>query len=139
MKTHDNEFVNTSIGLLDKSTGEIIELDDSNKPVKLLGREPAWFKGFKKGFRSLARLKMGNAELQVLFEIMGRLKYGNHISINQTEWAKNLKISRETISRALSALEKRSIITKQQRNAQSNDYRLNPAYCWCGAAAKVKP
>ena len=131
IETQENHFVNYEDGLIDTDTGELINLDANDRPVKN-GREPSWFKGIKKGFRELSKMDMSAGEMQILLGIMGRLKYGNRIIINQTEWAAEIKCSRESVSRSLAKLEERNIISKLARNPRSAEFRLNPSYCWCG-------
>lgn len=132
--SENDGLVNCDIGLVDAETGEIIELDDDDKPIRA-GRDPAWFKGIKKGFRSVKVMKLGLIDYMVLVEIMGRLKYGNRITINQTRLANDLGCSRCSVNRSLAVLEKHVIITRQERNSKGmSEYRLNPAYCWCGMA-----
>ena len=57
IETQENHFVNYEDGLIDTDTGELINLDANDRPVKN-GREPSWFKGIKKGFRELSKMNM---------------------------------------------------------------------------------
>jgi len=116
---------------IDVETGEIIELEGDKKPKK--GKRAPWFFiGKKGGFKMLGRFRMPATELWVFLEILGRLEYGNSLMINQTAWARDLKVSRQSINSALATLEKHKIVTKQLRGKSSSAYYVNPEYCWCG-------
>lgn len=128
-------YINTPHGLLDRDSGEIIELGLNDKPIELK-REPAWFKGIKKGFNTLSCMKLSSTEMNVLLQVMSRLKYGNLIVINQTDLAEKLGCNRVSVNRAIKSLEKHVILTKQGSGSSCNEYRLNPAYCWCGNNSK---
>jgi hypothetical protein len=116
---------------VDIETGEVIELDGDHKPKKG-SRAPWFFIGKKGGFKKLGRLRLTSSDLWVFLEVLGRLQYGNQIQINQTAWAKDMGISRQSINSAFATLEKHKIVTRQVRGKLTTSYYVNPDYCWCG-------
>ena len=110
--------------LVNSETGEIT----NTKKV----REPSWFKGIRKGFRTLSTLRLSSVECAVFFELAGRLKYGNKCLINQTEMAKTLNYSRQSIGAAIKRLCDLQIITQYDKTATMIQFKMNPAYCWIG-------
>ena len=136
IETNLDRFVNTENGLINLETGEIIELDENGKPKKFEGREPAWFKGIKNGFIELSKMKMAGTDYAVCINIFGRIKYGNHLTINQTKLAEQLDMSRASVNRSLQVLQDRGIIVKIERSSKSTDYIITKAFCWCGNNTK---
>jgi len=128
-----DKYVNTEDGLIDTETGEIIKLDAAGKPIKTGAvRAASWFGGIKKGFRMLAKTGLSGNECAVLFDLLGRVRYGNTIIINQGKMAVDLGLSRSSVGRAVQELEKHSIITRMERASTSGTYKIERAICWCG-------
>jgi predicted transcriptional regulator len=108
---------------IDQETGEIVDIK---------GKEAKWFKANMKGFALLSKMDLKVVESRILFKLMGELKYNNKFYVNQTKWAEELKVSRESVNLGLKSLVDRGIIIKQSKTRNSVEYKLNTIYGWCG-------
>ncbi len=117
--------------VVNTDTGEVY--DPEQKPA----REPAWFKGIKKGFRQLARMRLSAAEWAVLADLIGRLKYGNKVVVNQSQMSADLGLSRQSINQALKTLADYKIVEQFSSAGRIHTYKVNGAYCWLGPKTKT--
>ena len=66
-------------------------------------------------------------EWRVLVKLIGKVEFENIITPNQTQLAKELKISQAAISRALKKLTAARAIIPIQKQGVQTQYRLNPS------------
>lgn len=123
------------LSLIDVSTGEIVE-----KEVKRVGlkRKAVWYKGMVMGSTMLSKMDLSASDFRVYHALLGMIKYGNRIVVNQTKLSESLKIRRETVSRSLSCLEKHGVIEKKGRSPNSITYIMGSTYAWCGGDSNEK-
>ena len=134
-----DRYINTPAGMVDADTGELVEMGENGKPTKQAStRAPIWFKGYRKGFAQLATAGLSASDCAVLFSLMGRVRFGNTLIINQQHIADEVGLSRSSVVRAVAALERHKIILRLERSKKSGTYKIEKAYCWCGEEAPAK-
>lgn len=79
----------------------------------------------------LAMICSGGA-CRVMFYILGKGDYGNHIEVEQEQMAKDLNMDKKTIQRHLKELRELNIINigSDVNDTRRNIYTINPHYTW---------
>lgn len=124
------------LSVVDTETGEVHEVAE----IKGTGlkRKAVWYKGMIVGSDRLSMMDLSSSDFKVYHAMLGMMKYGNRVVVNQTKLSESLSIRRETVSRSLSSLEKHKIIEKKGRSPNSITYIMGSAYTWCGSDANEK-
>lgn len=74
-------------------------------------------------------------EYRVRDYIMGTIGIGNMCFINQSEVARQLKIQRADVSRAIKRLISLGIVIAGPKSGRSLTYMINPGFCFAGSLA----
>lgn len=135
-------------GLVDKQTGEVVDAIPILVPRRhKLGT--GFFMGIQEAFVDLARTcrKDKNAEdeedrkdlsadaWRILFFLLGRLEYENHLRVGQSEIVRALDMHKSSVSRALRQLTRRGILKPTGEKAgRSSFYKLDTDLAWRGKA-----
>ncbi len=124
------------LSVVDTETGEVHEVAEI-KDTRLK-RKAVWYKGMIVGSARLSMMDLSSSDFKVYHAMIGMIKYGNKVVVNQTKLSELLGLRRETVSRSLSSLEKHRIIEKRGRSPNSITYIIGSAYAWCGSDANEK-
>lgn len=124
------------LSVIDTETGEVHQVGE----IKGTGlkRKATWFKGMIVGSARLSLMDLSSSDFKVYHAMLGMMKYGNRVVVNQTKLSESLSIRRETISRSLSSLEKHRIIERKGRSPNSITYIIGSGYVWCGSDVNEK-
>lgn len=135
IKEEVNSLVSLPSGELMTPDGEILDFVPRKKDRD---RGPTWFKAIKPGFKMLANMPITFADRRLLDMMMGHIKYGSRVIVNQTHYANLLGANQATISKSLKQLESLSIISQCERIGVIRVYKICPAYCWTGPDKRKK-
>lgn len=124
------------LSVVDTETGEVREVTEIRGTG--LKRKAVWYKGMIVGSARLSMMDLSSSDFKVYHAMIGMIKYGNRVVVNQTKLSELLRIRRETISRSLSNLEKHNIIEKKGRSPNSITYIIGSGYAWCGSDSNEK-
>lgn len=122
---------------VDALTGEILE------GATLALHYPKRTNGFQNGgwmavahnpSLEIAKAKLGEEALRVLFYAIAKLDYENLLVINQQDAAKTMNMQRQNFARALQKLVDIEVIEKGPKVSGRNTYRMNPSFGWKGSA-----
>ena len=144
-------------GLVDKQTGEVVDAIPILVPRRhKLGT--GFFMGIQEAFVDLAKKskkekkdkkdkkdkknkdKKDSNELsgdawRILFFLLGRLEYENHLRVGQSEIVRELGMHKSSVSRALKLLTDRGILQPTGEKAgRSSFYKLDTQLAWRGKA-----
>lgn len=61
------------------------------------------------------------------------IKSGNKVIISQTEAAKKIKCSRQSVRRGLDLMLESRVIVFVKKSQQNNEYMVNPEFVWKGS------
>ena len=122
-------------GYVDKYTGE-----EFGFPVIVGRKRNPYGKGWVMNSQEAAVLLAKDKDIKgethrVLWFIIGILDFENWVQLSVTEIAKELKMHRPDVSRAMKILEKKEIILRGPKVGRSYAFMLNPDFGWKG---KVK-
>ena len=81
----------------------------------------------------LVKMGLTGREYDILMVCFSVCKVGNVVSVNKSKLAIDLGISRQTIHRTFSNLQKYGIITEFKDEQDKKMYRLNPRVAWFGS------
>ena len=122
-------------GYVDKYTGE-----EYGFPVIVGRKRNPYGKGWVMNSQDAAILLAKDKEIKgethrVLWLIIGILDFENWVQLSVTEIAKELKMHRPDVSKAMKVLEEKEIILRGPKVGRSYAFMLNPEFGWKG---KVK-
>ena len=122
-------------GYVDKYTGE-----EFGFPVIVGRKRNPYGKGWVMNSQDAAILLAKDKDIKgethrVLWFIIGILDFENWVQLSVTEIAKELKMHRPDVSKAMKVLENKQIILRGPKVGRSYAFRLNPYFGWKG---KVK-
>jgi len=109
--------------------GEIVKAGERKKTTA-----PQWFKGIRAGFRTLAKFRLKETEINAFLWLAGSIRYGSQVVVNQSAMSSELGMEKAAVSRAIKTLVLHNIITPDGRVGQLIRYRINSAYCWTGSS-----
>lgn len=124
------------LSVVDTETGEIREVAEIK--YSKLKRKAIWYKGMIMGSARLSVMDLSSSDFKVYHAMLGMMKYGNRVVVNQLKLSESLGIRRETVSRSLGNLEKHKIIEKKGRSPNSITYVIGSVYAWCGSDKNEK-
>jgi len=78
------------------------------------------------------RRELGADGFSVLFLLLARLDFDNHIYVSQKEMCAKLGMAQPNVSRAIHRLLDIGVIDEGPRVGRCRSYRLNPSYGWKG-------
>ena len=122
-------------GYVDKYTGE-----EYGFPVIIGRKRNPYAKGWVMNSQDAAILLAKDKDIKgethrVLWIIIGILDFENWVQLSVTEIAKELKMHRPDVSKAMKVLEEKEIILRGPKVGRSYAFMLNPEFGWKG---KVK-
>ncbi len=122
-------------GYVDKYTGE-----EYGFPVIIGRKRNPYSKGWVMNSQDAAILLAKDKDIKgethrVLWIIIGILDFENWVQLSVTEIAKELKMHRPDVSKAMKVLEEKEIILRGPKVGRSYAFMLNPDFGWKG---KVK-
>ena len=122
-------------GYVDKYTGE-----EYGFPVIIGRKRDPYAKGWVMNSQDAAILLAKDKDIKgethrVLWIIIGILDFENWVQLSVTEIAKELKMHRPDVSKAMKVLEEKEIILRGPKVGRSYAFMLNPEFGWKG---KVK-
>jgi biotin operon repressor len=120
------------IAQIDQSTGEVLEgvvAFVSSKRRNGFGKE--WFAMGMNAAMEFAVRKFSESDYRVLWALLARLDFENHVAIGQTELATLLSMHRVTVNRSIRNLVREGVLL--EAGTRPNGYRLNPNFAWRGS------
>ena len=95
-------------------------------------RNTRWMMTFQDSLKLIAMDEdLTGQTFRVLMLLMSHLEFENYITIKQVEVAKELKMYKQDVSKAVKMLVDKSIILKVKEGTTTG-YKLNPYYGWKG-------
>lgn len=101
--------------------------------------------GFTEGWSAMARgvgtlfaknrSFLGQEGLALVFLLIDKLDFENHLTISQTELGRELGMSRQNVQRSIRRLVELGALIEGPKEGQSRTYRLNPNFAWRGSGA----
>ena len=121
---------------IDSETGEVL----SGSFVYMeLNRQKNYF---REGWMAMAqtaaelfakhRKDLGEEGFAVLFMLIARLDFENHILVNQAEIGRTIGMLRQNVQKAIKGLIELGAIIEGPKKGQSRSYKLNPEFGWKG-------
>ena len=121
---------------IDSETGEVL----SGSFVYMeLNRQKNYF---REGWMAMAqtaaelfakhRKDLGEEGFAVLFMLIARLDFENHILVNQAEIGRTIGMLRQNVQKAIKGLIGLGAIIEGPKKGQSRSYKLNPEFGWKG-------
>lgn len=99
--------------------------------------------GFTEGWSAMARgvgtlfaqnrSFLGQEGLALIFLLIDKLDFENHLVISQTALGQELGMSRQNVQRSIRRLIELGALLEGPKNGQSRTYRLNPNFAWRGS------
>jgi biotin operon repressor len=80
------------------------------------------------------RKELGEEGFAVLFMLIARLDFENHILVNQAELGREIGMLRQNVQLAVKRLIELGAIIEGPKKGQSRSYKLNPEFGWKGTA-----
>lgn len=121
-------------GLVDKQTGEVVDAI----PILVPRRHrmgTGFFMGLQEAFVDLARTELSHDAWRILFFLLGRLEYENHVRVGQSAIVRELGIHKSSVSRALKLLTERGVLRPTgEKVGRSSFYKLDTELAWRGKA-----
>ncbi len=119
-------------GYVDKYTGE-----EYGFPVIIGRKRDPYAKGWVMNSQDAAILLAKDKDIKgethrVLWIIIGILDFENWVQLSVTEIAKELKMHRPDVSKAMKVLEEKEIILRGPKVGRSYAFMLNPEFGWKG-------
>ena len=119
-------------GYVDKYTGE-----EYGFPVIIGRKRNPYSKGWVMNSQDAAILLAKDKDIKgethrVLWIIIGILDFENWVQLSVTEIAKELKMHRPDVSKAMKVLEEKEIILRGPKVGRSYAFMLNPEFGWKG-------
>lgn len=125
----ESEIVILQDSVIDGNTGEILV---DKKPRKKFTK--GWVMLFQDDFESIVDNKnISKASLRVLLKLMCKMKFGNKISIRQSELANELGLYPSDVSKAIKQLSNEGIIACETKVSNVKEYALTKHYAWKGS------
>ena len=78
------------------------------------------------------RKELGEEGFAVLFMLIARLDFENHILVNQAEIGRVIGMARQNVQLAIKRLIELGAIIEGPKKGQSRSYKLNPEFGWKG-------
>ena len=72
-------------------------------------------------------------EYRVRGWLIGEIRIGSYVFVNQAEVVRKLRIARSYLSATIKRLVDLGILIKGCKSAKSNTYMINPAFCFSGS------
>lgn len=123
-------------GQIDLNTGEIIEngFIAYVSPKRKNGFGKRWVAMSQDALNLLAESNLDGTSFKVLMKLIAMLDFENLLVLNQAEIARELKMQRSHVNRAIKRLLSINILFEGPRIGVSRSYRLNPHFGWKGSA-----
>jgi DNA-binding MarR family transcriptional regulator len=80
------------------------------------------------------RKELGEEGFAVLFMLIARLDFENHIVLNQAEIGREIGMARQNVQQAIRRLIGLGALVEGPKLKQSRSYKLNPEFGWKGSA-----
>lgn len=118
------------------------------KTGEVLGGFPAYLpprgkNGFTEGWSAMARgvgtlfaqnrTFLGQEGLALIFLLIDKLDFENHLTISQAAIGRELGMSRQNVQRSIRRLIELGALIEGSKKGQSRTYRLNPNFAWRGS------
>lgn len=120
--------------LMDRQTGEVMDA----LPILVPRRHKlgtGFFMGIQDAFISLAKLDLSHDACRVLFYLLGRMEYENHVRVGQSEIVRELKMHKSSVSRALKRLTAQGVLKPTgEKVGRSSFYKVDTELAWRGKA-----
>jgi DNA-binding transcriptional regulator GbsR (MarR family) len=125
-------------GYVDKYTGE-----EFGFPVIVGRKRNPYGKGWVMNSQDAAILLAKDKDIKgethrVLWLIIGILDFENWVQLSVTEIAKELKMHRPDVSKAMKVLEEKEIILRGPKLGRSYAFMLNPEFGWKGKVTNLE-
>lgn len=125
------------IGQIDMETGEVLGEVVAYLPTRVKN-------GFTEGWSAMARgvgtlfaknrTFLGQEGLALIFLLLDKLEFENHLTINQAAIGRELGMHRQHVQRSLKRLMELGALIEGPKLGQNRTYRLNPNFAWRGSA-----
>ena len=126
--------VTREVDEVDKNTGEVkstIYVERARKPQgNGFGEE--WFAMNQAALDAISESDLHGREFRVLFKLLKRLNYENHIPVVQSEIAEELKLDRGDVSKAIKRLLALEVIERGPKMGRCHSYILSVDFAWKG-------
>lgn len=125
-------------GYVNKKTGEIYE---DHVAVLLPKRRTAFTGLYGDNFMIVAQHALINIAsdpemtmepTRVFMYLFSKLDFDNYIQVAQVQIAKDLRMQKQNVNKAIKILENKEILLKGPKNGRSKFWRLNPEYGYKG-------
>lgn len=99
----------------------------------------SFFMGFQEPFAELAKKRLSSEAKNVFLFILGRVGYDNLLTMQQVEIARELKMKKQNVSRAIAALIREEVLIIEDPQLKRNRrLRLNDKYGWKGKLKNLR-
>jgi len=122
---------------LDQETGEVLAgFVAYVVPRRANGFTGGWMATAQQAAMMVAqhRKELGEEGLAVLWMLVAKLDFENHLLLNQAELGRELGMHRQSVQQAIKKLMGLGILLEGPKVGQSRSYRLNPEFGWKGSA-----
>lgn len=131
------EWKRRRVRQVDATTGEVLEgIVVSVLPKRRNGFLNGWLAMSNEAHLVFAtrRKEFGEDGFGVMFFLLTKLDYENHLLVNQADVARSLGMHRQNVQRAVKRLIGLGVLLEGPKAGQSRTYRLNPNFGWKGSA-----
>ena len=124
------------LGQIDMNTGEVLEdgFVAYVTPKRKNGFGTGWVAMAQHAMDLLADSDLDGQGWRVLAKLLSRLDFENLLVLNQAELARDLKMHRQHVQRAIKKLIELGVLLEGPRIGISRSYRLDPNFGWKGSA-----
>jgi biotin operon repressor len=123
----------------DAETGEILDgfvMHVAHRKMHAFGER--WLAMAQNTAQILAHSDLGGAEFKIMFLLISKLDFENHLLINQVELANELGMLRQNVNKSIKRLVEVGVILEGPKFKQNRSYKLNPEFGWKGSTANHK-
>jgi biotin operon repressor len=123
----------------DSETGERLDgfvMYVAHRKVHAFGER--WMAMAQNTAELLAHSDLGGAEFKIMFLLISKLDFENHLLINQSELAGEMGMHRQHVHKSIKRLVEVGVILEGPKFKQSRTYKLNPEFGWKGSTANHK-
>lgn len=126
---------------IDSRTGEVVEgFVAYVEPKRRNGFGERWMAMAQGAGRIVAENRefLGQEGLALMFLLIDKLDFENHLLINQAELARELGMLRQNVQRSIKRLVELGVLLEGPKVGQNRSYQLNPSIGWKGSAKNHK-
>lgn len=128
----DNSYQPVPPTLADPDTGELWDLQAVPRRAKYNGGP--WLMVMQQMSQEVAySQELKPVDYQILWVLVGILKWDNHLMLNVSQLARDLGKSRPTVSNSIRRLIDAGLLVRGPRNGSVVTYRLSPDLGWKGS------